>query len=136
MSTIETIYQGKLRTEAVHIASGNQLITDAPVDNQGRGEAFSPTDLVCAALTSCMMTIMGIYASNHQINIDGVKAETQKFMQANPRKIEKVQVKFIFPLTVSIAEKQQQALKKAALTCPVALSLDPAIAQEISFEFA
>lgn len=135
MPTIETNYQGKLRTQATHVASGNQLVTDAPVDNQGRGEAFSPTDLVCTALASCMMTIMGIYANNHGIDIQGVTAATEKSMQANPRKIVKIAIAFNFPASLSVEERHQKALQNAALTCPVALSLAADIQQEISFSF-
>ncbi|HAL65647.1 MAG TPA: osmotically inducible protein OsmC, partial [Bacteroidales bacterium] len=87
MITIETIYLGELRTKATHLQSGNSIITDAPLDNQGKGEAFSPTDLLAAALASCMLTIMGIAARTHGFNIDGTKAEITKIMESNPRRV-------------------------------------------------
>ena len=90
MATIGTTYLGELRTEPVHIPSGTHIITDAPVDNQGKGEAFSPTDLLTASLTSCMMTIMGIAARTHGIDIDGTTAATTKIMTANPRKVSEI----------------------------------------------
>lgn len=134
MITIKSEYLGGLRTHAEHIRSGEKVITDAPTDNNGRGEAFSPTDMVCSALTSCMMTLMGITAQKEGIELKGLMAETIKEMAAAPRKIKKITVRFQWENPVS-DEKQLQKLKKAALTCPVALSLDPAIEQEVSFEF-
>jgi uncharacterized OsmC-like protein len=86
MPTIQTIYQGNLRTQATHVASGNTLITDAPVDNNGKGEAFSPTDLVCTALGSCMMTIMGIVAERDNIDLRDTSFQVTKIMSASPRK--------------------------------------------------
>ncbi len=134
MATIISTYQGNLRTEAEHIQSQKRIITDAPVDNNGKGEAFSPTDLVCAALCSCMMTIMGITANKEGITIKGLSAETAKTMQSSPRKISKIEISFYWPNPEG-SEEQLDKLKNAALTCPVALSLDPSIEQTVYFKF-
>lgn len=134
MVIIKSVYLGELRTEAQHIKSENKIITDAPLDNQGKGEAFSPTDLVCAALTNCMMTLMGITAGKLGIKLEGLNADTTKIMAANPRKIAAIKVDFQWTQPQG-TETQVAALKEAALTCPVALSLDPAIRQEITFSF-
>lgn len=135
MPTIQTIYQGNLRTKATHVASGNTLITDAPVDNNGKGEAFSPTDLVCAALGSCMMTIMGIVAEREKIELRDTKFEIIKTMASNPRKIAKIEIVFDMKANISLSAEQQEKLKRAALTCPVALSLHPDVEQVVSFTF-
>ncbi len=87
MNTASTIYLGELRTRATHIRSGNEIITDAPLDNHGKGEAFSPTDLVSAALLSCMMTVIGIMANTHQIDVSGMSGEVLKVMGTDPRRI-------------------------------------------------
>ena len=97
MPTIKTTYQGELRTEAVHVQSGTHIITDAPVDNQGKGEAFSPTDLLSASLASCMMTIMGIAGRTHNIALDGTTCDITKIMSASPRKVAEIQISFQFP---------------------------------------
>lgn len=134
MSTITTLYSGELRTQAVHLASGNTLITDAPVDNNGRGEAFSPTDLVCAALGSCMLTIMGIVAQRHGLNLEGTRIEITKIMAANPRRIAEVILQFTLPPN-HFTEKERDLLEQAARTCPVALSLHPDVKQTITFDY-
>jgi uncharacterized OsmC-like protein len=131
MATIGTTYLGELRTEPVHIPSGTHIITDAPVDNQGKGEAFSPTDLLTASLTSCMMTIMGIAARTHGIDIDGTTAATTKIMTANPRKVSEIQISFKFPKTYD--DKEKAILEHAALTCPVYLSLHPDLKKTVDF---
>jgi uncharacterized OsmC-like protein len=130
----EVIYQGNLRTEARHIKSGNLIVTDAPVDNNGKGEAFSPTDLVSAALSSCMMTIMGMVAEREGINLKGLKAEVVKIMAANPRKIAEIQITF-YHSDLAATEVQKQKLKNAALTCPIALSLSETVKQTVNFNF-
>jgi uncharacterized OsmC-like protein len=135
MPTIKASYSGSLRTQATHIQSGNTIITDAPTDNQGRGEAFSPTDLVCSALNSCMMTLMGILANRENIDLTGLTSEVTKIMQNNPRKIQEIQITFNFPNLVA-TEEQKTKLKRAALTCPVALSLSPEVKQTVIFNFA
>ncbi|WKN42886.1 OsmC family protein [Tunicatimonas pelagia] len=134
MPHIKSSYLGELRTEDIHLKSSNRIITDAPTDNHGKGEAFSPTDLVCAALSSCMMTIIGIRARKHQIELNGLEAEVTKFMSSDPRQISKIQVDFTLKSTNATPE-QITMLKEAALACPVALSINPAIEQDVSFDF-
>jgi putative redox protein len=131
MSTATARYAGNLRTEATHVASGNSILTDAPVDNHGRGEAFSPTDLVATALGSCMMTIMGIVAERHALNLTNVSWDVTKHMLAEPRRIGQIDVTFRLP--ASLSEKDRAVLENAARTCPVALSLNPEIRQEVRF---
>jgi putative redox protein len=126
-------YEGQLRTKLSHIASQSEVFTDAPKDNQGKGEQFSPTDLVCAALGSCMMTIIGIAARTHDFNVDGTDYQITKIMQASPRKIIKIKIEFFFKSTYSLHD--QTIIEHAARTCPVALSLDPMIEQEIIFHY-
>ncbi|GAB3232089.1 OsmC family protein [Hymenobacter seoulensis] len=131
MSTATARYAGHLRTEATHVASGNTILTDAPVDNHGRGEAFSPTDLVSASLGSCMMTIMGIVAERQGLDLTGVSWDTTKHMVAEPRRIGQIDVTFRLPATLT--EKERSILENAARTCPVALSLNPEIKQQVQF---
>ncbi|MCB2406688.1 OsmC family protein [Hymenobacter lucidus] len=133
MSTATAQYSGNLRTESVHTASGTTIFTDAPVDNHGRGESFSPTDLVCAALGTCMMTIMGIVAERHQLDLTGVSFEVTKHMAAEPRRIIQIDVNFRLPAALSA--KDRTLLENAARTCPVALSLNPEIRQEVQFAY-
>lgn len=133
MATIETVYQGTLRTQAKHVQSGTEILTDAPVDNQGKGEAFSPTDLLAASLGSCMLTIMGITAREHQINIENTTCEITKVMVANPRRVGEIDIKLNFPKKYS--DKQQKILERAALTCPVYLSLHPDIKKVVNFNW-
>lgn len=132
MATVD--YLGDLRTQAIHLKSGEKVITDAPVDNLGKGEAFSPTDLVCAALSSCMMTIMGQVAAREAIDLKGLHTEVVKIMAANPRRIAEIKITFTHPNLEATAE-QKQKLKNAALTCPVAKSLAEAIVQNVTFNF-
>ena len=134
MSSMSGLYQGALRTQATHIRSGNTIITDAPPDNNGKGEAFSPTDLVCAALSSCMMTLMGMLAERENINLEGLRSEVVKVMASNPRKIAEIQITFAHPNLVA-TEVQRKKLKQAALTCPVALSLSDSVKQVIAFDW-
>ncbi len=134
MPSMSGEYLGGLRTEDTHQLSGNKIITDAPPDNNGKGEAFSPTDLVCAALSSCMMTLMGILAEREGINLTGLKSEITKIMSSNPRKIAEIQITFSHP-HLQASEVQKQKLKNAALTCPVALSLGEGLKQSIHFNF-
>jgi uncharacterized OsmC-like protein len=130
----EVEYQGNLRTQAKHLKSGNVFVTDAPTDNNGKGEAFSPTDLVSAALSSCMMTIMGMVAEREEIDLKGLRSEVVKIMTANPRKIGEIQITFYHP-TLKATDIQKQKLKNAALTCPVALSLSDSVKQTVVFNF-
>ena len=112
MATVETIYLGGLRTEATHVQSGTKILTDAPTDNHGKGEAFSPTDLVATALGSCMMTIMGIAAQTHGIDIDGTKLHITKIMSASPRRIGEIVVEVHFPKPIA-DPKQREILDRA-----------------------
>ena len=134
MTTLTTDYKGTLRTENIHTRSGSLVITDAPVDNQGKGEAFSPTDLVCTALSSCMLTTMGILANRENIDLKGLHTEVVKTMSSNPRKIAEIQITLSHP-TLQVTEEQKQKLKNAALTCPVALSLHDSVKQTVTFNF-
>ena len=129
--TSKVTYLGGLRTEAQHLASQEIIITDAPKDNQGKGEAFSPTDLVATALASCMITIMGIKARDLGIDLTGTQAEITKIMGTEPRRISALQIQLTF--NSSFDSKTQTLLERAALTCPVAHSLDPDIRQEVLF---
>ncbi|MCU0354645.1 MAG: OsmC family protein [Cytophagales bacterium] len=135
MPTIETEYKGGLRTQATHVASGNAILTDAPVDNHGKGEAFSPTDLTSASLGSCMMTIMGIVAEREGIDLAGTTMDITKTMAASPRRIAKIEVSFSVKSNVPLTDEQRQKLQNAARTCPVALSLHPDIEQVVNFAF-
>jgi putative redox protein len=132
MGTAE--YLGQLRTQAVHLKSGNTVTTDAPVDNMGKGEAFSPTDLVCAALSSCMMTIMGQVAEREGVDLRGLKTEIVKVMSSNPRKIAEIMITFSHPHLMA-TDIQKQKLMNAARTCPVALSLSEQLVQTVTFNF-
>ncbi len=125
---------GGLRTEATHLKSGKIIITDAPPDNNGKGEAFSPTDLVCSALSSCMMTVMGILAEREKIDLGGLTSDVVKIMASNPRKISEIQVSFSHKNLIA-SDLQKDKLKRAALTCPVALSLSESIKQTVTFDF-
>ena len=131
MITVETIYLGELRTEATHLRSGTKLTTDAPVDNQGKGEYFSPTDLVATALGSCMVTVMGIAARTHNFSIDGAKLVITKVMtQEPPRRIGEIIVELTFP-AMNYSEKEKKILEYVVKTCPVALSLHPDVKQTV-----
>ncbi len=132
--TIETIYTGELRTQATHLASQNTIITDAPLDNNGKGEAFSPTDLLAASLGSCMLTIMGIAANTHGFSIDGTKISITKIMAANPRRVGEIIVDFAFPNN-NYNDKEKMLIEKAAASCPVALSLHPDLKQTVQFKW-
>jgi uncharacterized OsmC-like protein len=134
MVSMTGIYQGSLRTEVTHLRSGNKIITDAPPDNNGKGEAFSPTDLTCASLNSCMMTLMGMLAQREGINMDGMRSEIVKVMAANPRKIAEIHITF-FHDNLQATDVQREKLKRAALTCPVALSLGEDLKQTVNFNF-
>lgn len=127
-------YLGGLRTEDTHHRSGNKIITDAPTDNQGKGEAFSPTDLVCAALNSCMMTLMGMLAAREGIDMTGMTSEITKIMASNPRKIAEIQITFSHQ-ALHATQDQKKKLEHAARTCPVALSLSESVKQTVVFNF-
>lgn len=134
METIRTTYLGELRTRAIHVKSGETIITDAPVDNHGRGEAFSPTDLMSASLGSCMLTLMGIAARTHNINIDGTEIKITKIMASDPRRVAEIVIEFSLPRN-DYTEKEKTILERVARTCPVALSLHPDLKQTINFNW-
>jgi len=135
METIRLVYTGDLRTEATHVRSGSIITTDAPVDNQGKGEAFSPTDLLCLALGSCMMTTMGIAARNHAIDLDGTTMKITKVMASNPRRVAEAIIEFSMP-PKSYSDEEKNILERAALTCPVALSLHEELKQTTTFNYS
>ena len=128
---IEIVYEGDLRTKATHLASGSQILTDAPIDNQGKGEKFSPTDLVATALGSCMLTIMGITANVQNIDIAGTKVRVEKLMGKDPRKISQINIEVIFSTIIS--DKHKIILERAANHCPVAKTLEGNIEENIKF---
>ncbi|MBA4304912.1 MAG: osmotically inducible protein OsmC [Sphingobacteriaceae bacterium] len=134
MNTASITYLGELRTQATHIRSGRQIITDAPVDNHGKGEAFSPTDLVSSALVSCMMTVIGIMAQTHQIDVSGMEGEVLKVMGTDPRRISELKVLLRFPRDYK--EHDRVLIERTARTCPVAKSLHPDLGQDIQFSYA
>lgn len=131
--TSKVVYKGGLRTEMQHLQSGKIVITDAPKDNHGKGEAFSPTDLVATALGSCMLSIMGIYAKQQNLDIDGTTVEITKHMSPAPRRIAKIEAKIVMPDGRFYTEKDKKALEHAALTCPVSKSLSDNLEQDIQF---
>lgn len=127
-------YKGQLRTEAKHLRSGSVIVTDAPIDNQGKGEAFSPTDLVATALASCMITIMGIVAERDGIDIEGVTADVDKIMSKEPRRIG--EIKIIISFKSKLTTDQREKLERAAKTCPVSGSLHEHLKETIEFSYA
>lgn len=134
--TSKVSYTGNLRTEAVHLKSNSKIETDAPVDNEGKGERFSPTDLVATALGSCMITIMGIVANRHEWQLEGTYCEIEKVMAVQPRRISAINVAMYFPATAPATSKDRKILEHAALTCPVFESLHPNCSKNISFHWA
>ncbi len=131
MATSNIKYVGDLRTVCIHLQSGTQILTDAPTDNHGKGEAFSPTDLVATALGSCMVSIMAIKSKDLEVDLLDSTVEVTKIMQAEPRKIAKIIV--VLNMAISPSEKTKIILERAAMTCPVFLSLHPDIEKEITF---
>lgn len=126
-------YLGNLRNESTHLRSGNTIITDAPVDNQGKGEAFSPTDLASVSLANCMMTIVAIAADTRGLEIASMEAEVKKEMASNPRRISAIRI--LLKISGQYTDKEKSILHHAALTCPVALSLHPDVEQDIEVLF-
>lgn len=131
--TSEIIYKGALRTEAKHLQSETVIETDAPTDNQGKGERFSPTDLLATSLGSCMLTIMGIKARDMHISLDGTEVIIKKSMKSEPRRVSGIDVQFKFPSSLSLDEKEKTILERAALTCPVVKSIHPDIDVNVDF---
>ncbi|MCX6286348.1 MAG: OsmC family protein [Bacteroidetes bacterium] len=134
MATVHSTYPGDLRTEATHNQSGTKLVTDAPVDNQGRGEFFSPTDLVATALGSCMITIIGIACRAQGFSIDGASWEVTKVMADNPRRIGEIIVELTFPLN-NYTDQQKRVIEHITKNCPVALSLHPDLKQTVRINY-
>jgi len=134
MDTATVTYLGHLRTQATHVRSGEQLITDAPIDNQGRGEAFSPTDLLSTALACCLMTIMGIAAREKEIPLNGLNARVIKHMGPAPRRVERIEVHVELE-GAGLGDREKAILEHAARTCPVARSLREDLIQNIHFTY-
>jgi uncharacterized OsmC-like protein len=130
-TTSKVTYLGELRTECLHVKSGNTFITDAPTDNNGKGEAFSPTDTVATAMASCMLTVMGIKARDMGVDLGGAVATIEKEMAASPRRISAVRVEVVIPVRPS--EKDRKILEQTGKTCPVLLSLHPEVEKDIRF---
>ena len=133
--TSSIVYEGDLRTVGTHLKSGTTLETDAPVDNQGKGERFSPSDLVATALGNCMMTIMGIKARDMQVDLKGTRIDVEKIMKADPRRISGINLTFYFPDGFIADDKQRTILERAAHTCPVMYSIHPDIQVNVSFKW-
>ena len=131
--TSKVTYLGDLRTQSIHVQSGSEIISDAPLDNNGKGEAFSPTDTVANALASCMMTIMGIKARDLEVDFIGSTAEVTKIMNAEPRRIGAIEI--VFEMQGVAEEKNKTILERAAMTCPVFLSLSSEIEKKITFNW-
>jgi putative redox protein len=134
METATTIYKGDLRTEITHVRSGSVITTDAPLDNKGRGENFSPTDMVASALGSCIFTIMGIAAREHGFSIDGSTCKITKIMTDKPRKIGEIKIEFDFTGR-QYNDKQKRILDYCVKTCPVTLSLNESVFQNVTLHF-
>lgn len=131
MPTSKVTYLGELRTSSIHLQSGSEIISDAPLDNNGKGEAFSPTDTVANGLASCMFTVMGIKARDLEVDFSGSSAEVTKIMAAEPRRISEIHV--AFSMNVEADEKTKTILERTANTCPVLYSLHPDIKKVITF---
>ena len=131
--TSKVTYLGDLRTSSIHLQSGSEIISDAPLDNNGKGEAFSPTDTVANALASCMMTVMGIKARDLDVDFVGSTASVTKIMQAEPRRIGAIEI--VFDMNVVTDEKTKTILERTAMTCPVFLSLNSDVEKRISFNW-
>jgi len=133
MATSKVTYVGDLRTSSIHINSGSEIISDAPLDNNGKGEAFSPTDTVANALASCMFTVMGIKARDLEVDFSGSTAEVTKIMGTDPRRITEIHV--TFSMSINPDDKTKTILERTAMTCPVFFSLHPEIKKEIVFNW-
>jgi putative redox protein len=133
--TSTVMYEGDLRTVATHLQSGTVIETDAPLDNQGKGERFSPTDLIATALGCCMMTLMGIKARDLALDLRGTKIEIQKLMKTDPRRIGSIHLTIHLPNTLVLTEKQQIILERAARTCPVMYCIHPDMEVDLVFNW-
>ena len=132
MTKMTISYNGNLRCKATHIQSGSQLQTDAPLDNNGKGKLFSPTDLLATSLTTCMITVMGIAAEKNGFTQGEINAEVEKIMASDPRRVQKVRIRINFENS-SYSVQQKNILEKAALNCPVAKSLNQSLVQAVDF---
>jgi len=135
MVTATTKYLGELRTENQHIQSGSVIITDAPTDNHGKGQNFSPTDLCALSLTNCLITTIGIYAQKHQVELGTITAETTKIMASDPRRISKIEVAIQIEIPAA-DDKLRTIVERVGRTCPVGRSLHPDIIQEVVFTWS
>ncbi len=133
--TATIVYDGNLRTIATHLQSGTVVETDAPADNQGKGERFSPTDLVATALGTCMMTIMGIKARDMNIDLVNTKIDIRKIMKSDPRRIGGIDLTFSFPAGLHLTDKEKTILERSAHTCPVMFSIHPEVEVKVVFEW-
>ncbi|MFY7742352.1 MAG: OsmC family protein [Flavobacterium sp.] len=131
--TSKVTYIGDLRTTSVHLQSGTEILSDAPKDNHGKGEAFSPTDLVANSLATCMISIMGIKSRDLNVDLTGSTVEVTKIMQAEPRKIAKIIT--VLNMNIAADDKTKTILERAAMNCPVMLSLHPDIEKEVTFNW-
>ncbi len=134
MPNFQIVYEGDLRTQVIHVPSQTPLYTDAPIDNQGKGQSFSPTDLVAVALATCMITTMSIKARQQGFDIEGTRAEVKKIMTSHPRKVQEIIIRMEFPQR-HYSDSQKFLLEQTALNCPVALSLHPDLKQTVQFIF-
>jgi uncharacterized OsmC-like protein len=135
MITSSIIYEGGLHSTAIHVRSGKSIETDAPIDNQGKGEAFSPTDLLATSLASCALTTMGIVGNKNNINIDGASAEIIKHMASDPRRVSKIELTIQMPKDKTYSESEKELMVRTALTCPVARSLHPDLIQAVEVKW-
>jgi putative redox protein len=131
--TTSIIYKGSLRCEAIHVQSGTMIETDAPTDNRGKGKRFSPTDLLCVSLATCIVTTMGMKAMDMNIDLSDTKMEVTKHMVSDPRRVGKIEIKLIFPPQLKLSEKEMTIMQRVAETCPVKKSLHESV--EVVVEF-
>ena len=135
MTKMLTIYKGNLRNEVTHLQSGTKILTDAPLDNHGKGESFSPTDLLASSLGCCMLTIMGISAQSYGFSLEGTRVETEKIMGTDPRRVVEIKIDFHFPEGSNFTPQQKRIIESAAKTCPVANSFHPDLKKTINFNW-
>ncbi|MBR5073753.1 MAG: OsmC family protein [Bacteroidales bacterium] len=135
MTMMLTKYKGNLRNEVTHLQSGTTILTDAPLDNHGKGESFSPTDLLASSLGCCMLTIMGISAESYGFSLEGTTVETEKIMGTDPRRVVEIKIDFHFPEGSNFTPQQKRIIESAAKTCPVANSLHPDLKKTINFNW-
>ncbi|MBO7561477.1 MAG: OsmC family protein [Bacteroidales bacterium] len=135
MTKMLTKYVGNLRNEVTHLQSGTTILTDAPLDNHGKGESFSPTDLLASSLGCCMLTIMGISAQSYGFTLEGTTVETEKIMGTDPRRVVEIKIDFHFPEGSNFTPQQKRIIESAAKTCPVANSLHPDLKKTINFNW-